>query len=128
MISLYEAISKRKLLKIWRDLSSSKNEIPINYSALNILLENHRAYKEFGDRGVCHVIWKTNADRKDFALSVPNGQAFILVDNRDGFQDSRIYGCVPLADIIGKAKQIHMSIDPEGGIRWNRIGKILTTQ
>ena len=31
VISLFEAISKKKLLKIWRDLSSLKKEILINF-------------------------------------------------------------------------------------------------
>ena len=95
---------------------------------LNELLEDHIAYKEYGDRGPYHIIWKKNAVREDFDISVPNGHAFILGDNRDGYQDSRYYGCVPLMDITGKARQIFLSINPVGGVRWSRIVKIFSAK
>lgn len=95
---------------------------------LNKLLEDHIAYNEYGDRGAYHIIWKKDVVREDFDISIPNGHAFILGDNRDGYQDSRYYGCVPLVDITGKARQIFLSIDPDGGVRWTRIGKIVSAK
>ena len=38
----------------------------------------------------------------DFPLTVGEGQVFLLGDNRPEATDSRIYGCVDLADIKGK--------------------------
>lgn len=37
-----------------------------------------------------------------FPLTVGNGQVFLLGDNRPSATDSRVYGCVDLADVQGK--------------------------
>jgi signal peptidase I len=55
---------------------------------------------------------------------VPHGSIYVLGDNRENSVDSRIFGFVPLSDVIAKVRQIYYS-SGEGGIRWNRIGKTL---
>jgi signal peptidase I len=55
---------------------------------------------------------------------VPHGYIYVLGDNRDNSQDSRMFGFVPFADVIGKARQVYYS-SGQDGIRWNRIGKVL---
>ncbi len=57
-------------------------------------------------------------------LTVPPGQALILGDNRSTSQDSRMFGTVPLPDIVGKARQIWFSKASEAGIRWERLGEV----
>jgi signal peptidase I len=61
----------------------------------------------------------------DLELTVPPGQAFVLGDNRGNSKDSRAFGTVPLADIVGKARQIWFSKQPSAGIRWRRFGKVV---
>ncbi len=69
------------------------------------------------------VVWAVGAPRvPDVDVVVPPGQAFVMGDNRNGSQDSRSFGTVALQDIVGKAMQIWFSIDPEGGVRWDRMG------
>ncbi len=41
-------------------------------------------------------------DGVDFPLTVGSGQIFLLGDNRPSATDSRVYGCVDLADVKGK--------------------------
>jgi len=42
----------------------------------------------------------------EFPLTVPEGQVFVLGDNRAGAADSRIYGCVKIEDTLGKLMAI----------------------
>lgn len=42
----------------------------------------------------------------DFPLTVPEGQIFVLGDNRTGATDSRIYGCVKVQDTLGKVMTV----------------------
>jgi signal peptidase I len=70
------------------------------------------------------VRWKNGSAGKDFDLTVPPGQIFLLGDNRDQNTDSRNFGTVPLSDLVGNARQIWFSAG-DGGIRWDRLGKVL---
>lgn len=63
-----------------------------------------------------------NKDLEEFV--VPNGQIFVLGDNRSNSKDSRHFGTVPLQDVVGKASQVWMSHGQEG-FRWDRFGLVL---
>ena len=59
-------------------------------------------------------------------VTVPEGQYFMMGDNRDNSQDSRYWGFLPQEYVKGKALFVYFSFGEEGSnfltsIRWNRI-------
>lgn len=62
-----------------------------------------------------------------FYFKVPEGEYFMVGDNRDHSNDSRFWGSVSYKDIVGKPWFIYFSWDSEYKIRWNRIGRSVQT-
>lgn len=57
-------------------------------------------------------------------VKVPEKSYFVMGDNRDRSSDSRVWGFVPEAAIVGRMRYVYFSWDGEkGGIRWPRIGQ-----
>jgi signal peptidase I len=79
------------------------------------------------DRGYsCQADAEAANDSGNFAeIEVPAGHFFMVGDNRDNSADSRYFGFVPEANLIGRAQRIWFNWDLQrsGGPLWNRLGK-----
>ncbi len=59
-------------------------------------------------------------------LTVPDGRYFAMGDNRNNSQDSRFWGFVPRANIVGEPLLVYFSVDRQrGGIRRERMVRVL---
>ena len=62
-------------------------------------------------------------------IRVPNGEVFLMGDNRDDSRDGRYFGPRPISDLLGKAEGIFWSWNPAfwKGPRLSRFGRPLAS-
>ena len=56
------------------------------------------------------------APRTDYEVSVPDGDLFLMGDNRNSSSDSRVWGTLPLEDVIGKAVFVYWPTEAFGPV------------
>jgi signal peptidase I len=74
-----------------------------------------------------HILYLRDQSGYNFGpKTVPPESVFVMGDNRDNSQDSRVWGFVKYNKILGKALIIYWSWDGDGRwVRWERIGSLI---
>ncbi len=74
------------------------------------------------------ILPATAGPRDNFGpVTVPAGSYFMMGDNRDESYDSRFWGCVPAADILGLAMVKYWSRVPgTWNVRWHSLGETVS--
>lgn len=90
-------------------------------------------YKETLDGVLHYVSYSKSSDfpRSLAPIEIPEGQFYVLGDNRDDSYDSRSWGFVPMENIKGKAQMIWLSLEEDSAwgslakVRWSRCGVVI---
>lgn len=112
------------------------NDQALNYTRLDDDINDNpnpevfELYHERDGEKQWRVIFQKKTEPKNFGpFVVPPGEVFLMGDNRDTSDDSRYWGTVPLAQVVGRVALIWLSLDSQKkwagdrfpSVRWERV-------
>ncbi len=99
------------------------NGVTMNISPNGEVFEHAPIYVENLDgREHKTLIHDPGHSKKDGVYIIPEGQYFVMGDNRDRSRDSRYIGAIPEKYLVGEAVRVWMHFVPWNMPDWGRIG------
>ncbi|MBX2867159.1 MAG: signal peptidase I [Acidiferrobacterales bacterium] len=97
------------------------------YQQIEMRGRTARQLQETFEEGTHSILIDDSNPAIDMQVTVPEGQYFVMGDNRDHSNDSRYWRFVPEENIVGKAFFIWFSWKSAtgGGVNWGRIGETI---
>lgn len=112
-----------------KTLTINGKEVPRTFVEYTIDESSGKEVSKYKENlnGVVHNIFiRADVPSADFDIVVPEGNYFMMGDNRDDSADSRYWGFVPDAYLRGKAFLVWMSWNSKtDNLRWSKIGRLI---
>lgn len=123
LLYINDQLIPQKMLGSYKGEGSGTKMNGALYKNENLLGVKHDILLTPNKPDMSHMFFSLFFNNGDIDLVVPEGNYFVMGDNRDESHDSRFWGLVPEKNLVGKAFMIWFNWDVGQGLFWQRIGQ-----